>query len=465
MKTKILSKALLGFGFMLALASVIVRATAGSSSSSGYRQYQLIDLGTLGGPESSNVFPARNINNRGQMIAFANTSVPDPSCFGQSCYIQHAILRTRSGNIIELPFPDGIDPTNNNSLAGDLTPNGLMGGFVTNGLIDPLTDFPQLRPVVWQQNGASATDLGTFGGNSGAVNQLNNNRAAVGMALNDIPENPDFASFMNGFIPAATQSHAFLWQGSGLEDLGTLGGNDAFASAINDSNTICGMSYTDTVANDTTGLPTTHPFLWKNGQMLDLGSLGGTLATPGSLSNGPWGAVLNRRGQAIGTSTLAGDEFFHAFLWDRGMMTDLGTLGGNVSEALAINDSGLVVGRSDFSPDNPYHHATLWRKGTITDLGVAGPCQNSTATAVNSAGNVVGGLGVCTDNPDDLNYLSAFMWKRGNSMVDLNDLVSPPSDMHLEFATGINDRGEIVGNAYTPEGDLHVVVLVPIAGK
>ena len=142
-------------------------------------------------------------------------------------------------------------------------------------------------------------------------------------------------------------------------------------------------------------------------------------------------------------------------------MRDLGTLGGNLSEALAINGAGVVAGRADFSPDSPYHHAVLWRNNSINDLGVVDPCQNSTATSVNSAGDAVGGLGACTDNPDDQNYASAFFWHKGKPMADLNTLVTPASDMHIEFATAINDRGEIVGNAYSETGDLHVILLVP----
>lgn len=429
------------------------------AGASGYPRYKLIDLGTLGGPESNTIYPARGINNRSQVIVSSETAVQDLNCY-LDCYFSHAVLRQKNGTLEELPFPSGIDPSGNYSLAGDLTANGLLGGFVTNGQMDPLTDFPQLRPVVWGP--FTVWNLGTFGGNSGTVNMLNNRGTAVGVALNNIPEDTDFATEMNGFLPAATQARAFLWMGRGLQDLGTLGGNDAAAFAINDSGTVFGMSYTNTTANETTGLPTTHPFLWKNNRMRDLGTLGGTYATPGSFAYGPWGWVLNERGQAIGTSTLAGDETWHAFLWDNGRMTDLGTLGGNNSSALAINEKGWVVGRADFSPDSPYHHAVLWQHNTMQDLGVVAPCTNSTATAVNERGDIVGGLGACTDNPDDLNYFSAFIWRPGKTMVDLNSLVSPTSSLHIEFSTGINDKGEIAANAYLPTGELHAVMLIPV---
>ena len=462
MKTNLLLRTLLGL--IVALCSVIsVQVRAGEREAVKYPRYVLIDLGTLGGPNSGQVFPARSLNNRGQLIALSATAVPDPECFQEDCYVTHAILRQPHGNIIELPFPPGIDATNNNSLAGDLTQNGLMGGFVENGLIDPLTDFPQLRAVVWARNGSGATDLGTFGGNSSQVDHVNSRGFAVGAALNSVPENPDFASFMNFFIPAATRARAFVWQGGALQDLGTLGGHDACAAAINNSGLIFGMSYVNSKPNDTTGLPTVHPFLWSNGQMQDLGSLGGTLSVAGALNAGPFGAILNNRGQAIGTSTLPGDETWHAFLWDNGVMKDLGTAGGNVSEALAISQSGLVVGRADFSPSSPNHHAVLWKKATITDLGVVSPCKNSTATSVNSRGEVVGNLGGCTNNSSDAAYSSAFVWKGGGEMVDLNTLVRNPTDLHLDSASFINNRGEIAGAAVTPTGEGRSVLLIPVS--
>src|SRR5262245_24796014 len=81
---------------------------------------------------------------------------------------------------------------------------------------------------------------------------------------------------------------------------------------------------------------------------------------------------INQAGHVAGyeTSTAGG---LHAFLWRNGAMTDLGTLGGAISYAFAVNDSDQVVGTSQTGAldanGNPIFHAFLWQNGAMTDLG------------------------------------------------------------------------------------------------
>src|SRR3990172_2867667 len=69
-------------------------------------------------------------------------------------------------------------------------------------------------------------------------------------------------------------------------------------------------------------------------QLIDLGTLGG---------DSSYAVAINELGQVVGYSYIASEEY-HAFLWENGAMTDLGTLGGNFSQAVAINERGQVVG-------------------------------------------------------------------------------------------------------------------------
>ena len=426
----------------------------------GYPRYRLIDLGTFGGANSGPWGASIQLNNRGQVIAQFETTIPDPYpvCIeGDDCFVFHGGMREVSGVIKDL----GALPGTNSSIPVWISGTGLIAGLSQNGLVDPVFDFPEFRAVLWNHD-HTITNLGTFGGNGSAAYSVNSRGQVVGVATNTIGENPDFASFITIDFPSATQARAFRWQDASMQDLGTLGGNDASATAVNDRGQIVGVSYTNTTPNDTTGVPTMHPFLWENGSMRDLGSLGGTLAMPGSFTFLGGSRVLNDVGEVAGTSMLEGDEILHAFVWSNGSITDLGTLGGRTSEALAINNRSQVVGRARLSDAPVIRHPFIWEDGHMTDLGMVSPCINGTAFGINNQGKIVGSLSGCTDDPGDITFETAFYVETGEPMADLNTLITPSSNIHVVGAWNVNDRGEIFGNGKWPDGSERAVLLVPI---
>jgi len=229
-----------------------------------------------------------------------------------------------------------------------------------------------------------------------------------------------------------------------MQDLGTLGGPDANAIAINERGQIAGQSYINSTANSvldacggfSVNVPTEDPFIWKNGKMIDLGTLGGTCG---------FVTGQNDRGQVIGQSDLAGDLTFHPFVWDGKQMRDLGTLGGDTGVANWINDAGDIAGKADLPGTLPQNHdAVLWQDGTIIDLGTLPGDSCANAYYVNTRGQVVG-----TSESRDLCLVPtgehAFLWEDDGPMVDLNSLMPPDSSLQLTFAVAINDRGEIAG--------------------
>jgi uncharacterized membrane protein len=89
----------------------------------------------------------------------------------------------------------------------------------------------------------------------------------------------------------------------------------------------------------------------------------------------------------------------HAFFWEEGVIKDLGTLGGNNSEAIWLNEAGDVVCSADLAgpTGKQTHDAVLWRDGKIHDLGTVPGDPCSRGRGLNSRGEVVGGSSDCTN--------------------------------------------------------------------
>jgi probable HAF family extracellular repeat protein len=402
-------------------------------------RYILIDLGTFGGPQSSVPCCAQVINNQGMAVGAADTSIPDPhtpSCFNSDCFVSHGFL-WRRGVLTDLGALPGV----NSSAVNWVNAWGMAAGVSSNGAIDPLTGGPEAHAVLWR-NG-QIRDLGTLGGNESVAAAVNNWGQVTGWAANATPDPFSMAGW-------GTQTRAFLWQGSAMRDLGTLGGPDSFAVYVNDGGQVAGWSYTNAIANAATGVPTQDPFLWQDGRVRDLGSFGGTLAFVGGLNNS---------GEVVGQSNLAGDIQYHPFLWDGGTLKDLGTLGGDNGSAIALNDAGVVAGEANLATPCPgcgepqVYHPFLWKDGVMTDLGVVPGDRCGFAWGINARNQVVGASGVCHGGVD------AFLWENG-TIVNLNTQVAS-SALHLTYAWWINDRGEIAGTGVLPNGNQHAVLLIP----
>ena len=423
-----------------------------------HANYKLVDMGTLGGPASYLTEPGNGrgflvLNSRGELAGKSDTPIPNngsgncpPICFDTKVF--------RWERNVLIPF-DGLSTTIDNSDVGSINSRGWIAGNSATGDIDPITGGQIVHAVLWKEN--KAIDLGTLGsGLESSAAYVNDGGEVVGVStINTIP---DPFSFLGGSI------HPFIWKDGVMRDLGTLGtGTDAFTGsscANKSSGQVTGFSFIDSTPNPGTGVPTEHAFLWDNGKMTDLGTLGGTLVAMDAAQ------CVNNRGQVAGVSTLTGDPGcpdacqVHPFFWDHGVLTDLGTLGGDFTITTWLNDAGEVVGGTTTAGEAEFH-AALWRDGSITDLGTLDGDCFSLAHAVNSSGQIVGESGSC------FIALRAFLWDEGR-IVDLNTLIPANSSLQLVVAANINDKGEIAGTG-TPPGCAdylecgHAFLLIPCA--
>jgi len=295
--------------------------------------HTLIDLGTLGGPNSSVTWNVKN--DRGLIAGIAQTDMPDP-------------LGELWSSAFFYPGPNNF-------------------GFINRGFV--------------YQNG-KLRGLGTLGGNHSFAAGANNHNEVVGWAENDFPD----AACVP---PQILQFRPVVW-GPGIDQIRELplveGDTSGAATAVNDSHVAVGISG---ICDQAIGRYTaTHAVMWSKGEVTDLGNLGA------EFWNTP--TAINQAGTVVGFAGVAGDpdgNTINAFIWTQsdGMQLLPGLAGDVDIEAYGINNSGTVVGLS--CDATGICKAVRWDDGVVTDLNsVKGTFADRLETAkdINDQGEITG---------------------------------------------------------------------------
>ncbi len=303
-------------------------------------------------------------------------------------------------------------------------------GINAAGQITGYSSFTNGGSDVFLYAGGKMTNLGNLGGGS-----------AIGQAINSSGQVAGYSTTSQGSY------NGFISMNGKLTSVGFLACCYSDAEGINDAGQVTGASST---ANGDI-----HPYLWTDGKMTDLGTLEG--------GSNPWdwntGEAVNSAGEVAGWGY--NDEGFRAILWSNGRITDLGTLGGSYSQAYGINDVGQITGQA-YITGGIGADAFLYDNGVMQDLGTitsptGGNGQYAYGFGINNDGVVVG-ESTYQKNGQGIVY-HAFVYSNGK-MKDLNRLIPANSGWVLSTAYSINDAGQIVGYG-TYKNQQHGFLLTP----
>ena len=314
--------------------------------------------------------------------------------------------------------------------------------------------------------GGKTIDVGTpgLGGNSMGYG-VNESGITAGEAEDTaagLSTTEDFCGFQFfGFSSSPTPCVPFVWQNGQMVPLPTLGGANGWATEINNSGMVGGSAETATV-DPNCPAPQKYqfkPVVWFNGVVQALPT--------GSDSDGQVWAV-NDLGQAAGATGNCAPfnplgalylNPIHAVLWQDGVATDLGNLGGTFNNLPhGMNNLGQVVGESDLPGDQTAHAFLASAGKTMQDLGVVGNDYYSFGFGINDAGEIVG-----LSANADFSVIRAFL-RRNGTLVDLNTLVTGNNSLYLLTACFINSKGQITGIAIDPDtGEEHAYLATPTA--
>lgn len=228
-----------------------------------------------------------------------------------------------------------------------------------------------------------------------------------------------------GEVVGRDSGRAYRWSvATGLVNIDTSEQGNSGASAINEKGQIAGSAFFDVLPDEPTA------FLWTpQTGMRSLGTLGGRSDA----------LALNDSGTVVGYSRNVprGDNTTNiAFRWTAAEgMRPLGTLPGITTRATDVNEAGHIVGASPFVAGG-FEHAFLWTPHAgLRDLGT-GTGASSNATRINDKGMVIGNL-----SRGDVFSSRGFAWTREHGLVEIGVGTSNTN------ANDLNAHGQVVGSA------------------
>jgi probable HAF family extracellular repeat protein len=243
----------------------------------------------------------------------------------------------------------------------------------------------------------------------------------------------------------AYQTHALIYDGTtstriyGFPD-DFCGGcnNDSYGHGLNNVGQAVGSAF----GND----GRERGFIWQAGVgMQELGTLGGSVSVA---------LAINDHGDVAGYSDIASGAT-HAFFYRRGRMIDIGTLGGNWAQAMGISDSRHVVGCSTLEGDEQTR-AFVYRRGTMTALPSLGG-RSACAYGINMDGTIVGAASNAAEETHGFVF-------DGTQTVDLNDQLSASDRAKwlIIGANAVNHRGMIAATGQNRlNGTVRALLLRP----
>lgn len=375
----------------VASAAVLLPSTLGASN------YTLARLGPV--PFGGGSITVTGMNNAGEIVGFVRTPMPG----------QRLAFKYSGGAFSNLGVLDETLPASSRSSWAQAI--NRLGRVVGHGNVS--TGTGALRRL-FTHDGNTLNGEAPWGGYS------------VGYGINDAD-----VIAGSGISPVDLVQRAFAYVGrgsSGFVDLGTLVPMPAGAAVSSGLSNAYAINQVGDIVGDSDALPfaggsyARHAALFRNGRIIDLGTLGGGYSSA---------IRINHGGMAAGYSSLPNESTQHAFVWRAGVMTDLGTLGGADSAPIDLNNHGQVVGFAETSNDivNFIYTAADGLRNLDQLLGLSQPGQNGVLLfivgAINDRGQIAG-EGIYYDGEQSFHEILLFTpVTSGNVVAGTAEVVGP----------------------------------------